>query len=172
VQDEALTDNSIGFRRVKTELVGDDDDEEPVLHFTQVELFDVSVVTFGANDKALITGVRDRLPNVEELADAVVKRFMIQVPDLSELLDRTAQLSDDKWMLVRRPEGETNVNQTEEAHPSQKEGREVNPDDSKHTRDGNSKSSDNIGNDSDADQARLRMQKARLDVAQQETLVV
>ncbi|KKN48922.1 hypothetical protein LCGC14_0648200 [marine sediment metagenome] len=172
VQDKALTDNSIGFRRQKTN-VDENDEDHPVLHFVQVELFDVSPVTFGANDKAVITGVRYRggLPDIDELAEAVAKRVMVVVPDLSDLLERTAQMSEDKWMLVKRPEGEENVNQTEEAHSSQEERGKVNSNDSKHTSDGKSKSEDNIDNDSDASQARLRMQKARLDVAEQETQV-
>ncbi len=167
VQDGALTDNSIGFRRVRTEMrvEDDDDDEEPTLHFTEVELFDVSPVTFGANDLAVIGGTR-RMPDVQALADEVVSRFLIQVPDLSELVKRTAEISDDKWMLVRRPEGGDNNGEASQAKDGSEEGRqeEVNQPSNSSV---NSSNKDNEDKKSDG-KARLRLSRARLALVEAE----
>ncbi len=91
VQDGALTDNSIGFKREKT-TVDDSDEDNPIIHFTQVELFDVSVVTFGANDLAMVEGVRRRetldVPAlVNAVAEETLKRFQVIVPDLARLTE-------------------------------------------------------------------------------------
>jgi HK97 family phage prohead protease len=140
VQDKALTDNSIGFRRVRTEMrvEDDDDDEEPTLHFTEVELFDVSPVTFGANDLAVIGGTR-RMPDIQSLADEIVQRFLIQVPDLSELL--------------KRLEGGTNGRQEEVNSQSNSSVDNSNKDNEDRERDG---------------KARLRLSRARLTIAEAE----
>lgn len=133
VQDGALTDNSIGFRRQKTELVGDDDDDDtPVLHFTQVELFDVSPVTFGANDLAVIGGVRQQLglDAIDKIVEEVGKRFQISIPDLGlvtkeDLAEAMEELNEGrqegKGPIDPPPKGADN-NETSDNKDSERDG--------------------------------------------------
>lgn len=153
VQDEALTDNSIGFRRVKT--VVDDDD---VLHFTEVELFDVSPVTFGANDLALIQGVRRREQPLDvealssKIVEEVVEKFTIMIPDLAEAIKR-AQETDDS--------------ETEEGEEA--EGLRTEEVTNQSTLEEETTSTDNKGNESEiASVSRPHLSRARLAIAERE----
>lgn len=162
VQDGALTDNSIGFRRVKTEMSvdeGGDDDDEPTLHFTEVELFDVSPVTFGANALAVIGGTRSRMPDVQSLADEIVSRFMIQVPDLARINgDGHFHVSVDSEGV---PNGRSQETKTEDEGGRQEE---VKPQSNSST-----VNSDDDNEDKKSDgKARLRLSRARLALVEAE----
>ncbi|KKN55907.1 hypothetical protein LCGC14_0577500 [marine sediment metagenome] len=162
VQDGALTDNSIGFRRVKTEMSvdeGGDDDDEPTLHFTEVELFDVSPVTFGANALAVIGGTRSRMPDVQSLADEIVERFLVQIPDL-------ARINDEGHFHLQVKEGDTSNGRSQETENEGDEGRqeEVNQ---QRTSSSDSSNGDNENKKRDG-KARLRRSRARLAIVEAE----
>lgn len=57
---------SIGFvaREVR---YGDEGKDEPARTLTDIDLWEVSIVTFPANDKARVTGVKNRVLSVDEL---------------------------------------------------------------------------------------------------------
>lgn len=166
VQDGALTDNSIGFRRQKTSIEGDEDD--PVLHFTQVELFDVSPVTFGANDLAIIGGVRDQLglAAVDKIVEEVGKRFQISIPEFG-LITRDGLEEVLEELLGGNDNGESKGASKE----TKDEGRgkeEKGPIDSHPKGADTNETSDNKDNDERDGTARLRLQKQKVAVAEAE----
>ncbi len=166
VEDKALTDNSIGFRREKTEI-DDSDERNPVLHFTQVELFDVSPVTFGANDLAVIGGVREQLglAAVDKIVEEVGKRFQISIPDLG-LVTRDGLEEVLEELLGGDDDGE----QKGASKETQDEGRgkEKGTIDSRPKGADKSETSDNKDNDERDGTARLRLQKQKVAVAEAE----
>lgn len=163
VQDGALTDNSIGFRRQKTELQGDDDD--PVLHFTQVELFDVSPVTFGANDLAVIGGVREQLglAAVDKIVEEVGRRFQISIPDLGLMTkDDLAEAMEE--LLGGNDDGESE--RTSKEAKDEGRGKEEKGTIDSHPKGADkSKTRDNKDNNERDGIARLRLQKQKVAVA-------
>lgn len=155
IQDGALTDNSIGFMRRKTRVVEEDDATEEDLeglHFTDVDLWDVSPVTWGANDLAIMEGVRTRFgPTLDPkgLADEVMKHFQIAVPDLSGLTAKVEAIESSVSEL------RSDLEALAPATPSQ--GSEP-----------NSEPGDNENNE-ETDQARLRTRRAQLSVVERES---
>lgn len=61
----ALNGLSIGYRVVKSDVAAD-----RVKVLKEVDLFEVSLVTFPANDLARVTGVKQRIDEIEDLTDA------------------------------------------------------------------------------------------------------
>ncbi len=164
VQDGALTDNSISFRRQKTEI-HDADGDDPILHFTQVELFDVSPVTFGANDLAVIGGVRDQLglAAVDKIVEEVSKRFLIAVPDMGLITkDDLAEAVEE--LLGGNGNGEQKGASKKEADEGRRK-EEKGLIDSHPKGADKSETSDNKDNDERDGIARLRLQKQKVVVA-------
>ncbi len=165
VQDGALTDNSIGFRRQKTSIEGDEDD--PILHFTQVELFDVSPVTFGANDLAVIGGVREQLglAAVDKIVEEVGRRFQISIPELGLITkDGLEEVLEE---LLGGDDGEQKGASKEEADEGRRK-EEKGLIDSHPKGADKSKTRDNKNNDEHDGIARLRLQKQKVAVAEAE----
>ncbi len=166
VQDKALTDNSIGFRRQRTEI-DDSDDKNPVVHFTQVELFDVSPVTFGANDLAVIGGVREQLglATVDKIVEEIGRRFQISIPDL-DLVTKEDLEETLEELLGGDDDGRQDQASKKEADEGRK-GKVEGPIDSHPKGADKSKTRDNKDNERDG-QGRLRLQTARVNVAEAE----
>lgn len=96
VREEALTDLSIGFRVRKVKI----DEEKNEIHFTEVELFDVSVVTLGANPEAEIDSFRNMFPDaspqdIESVRDLVCRLSTAEkvIADLQQVQPGTTTVS-------------------------------------------------------------------------------
>ena len=164
IQDKAITDNSIGFRRERTEI-DESDEDNPVMHFTQVELFDVSPVTFGANDKAVIEGVRQQmgLDSVDRIVEEVGRRFQISIPDLG--LVTKDDLAEAVEELLGGDYGKQSQASKKEADEGRKE--EKGPIDPPPKGADKSKTSDNKDNEG-LQTSRLRLQRQKVALAEAE----
>ena len=170
IKDGAITDNSIGFSREKTRI-DDSDEKNPILHFTQVELFDVSPVTFGANDLAVIGGVRQQmgLDVVDKIVGEVEKRFLIAIPELG--LITKDDLAEAVEELIgggnngRQDDNKEGASKEAEGHEGRKE--EKGTIDSHPKGADKTENSDNIDNEGNS-LKRLRLQKARVSLAEVE----
>lgn len=77
---------SIGY--VPTKVEYENRDDGPIRHINELKLYEVSVVTIGANDKALITGVKSRLQ------DDRLNRLITDVKKIAEALALKGILDD------------------------------------------------------------------------------
>lgn len=112
VRDEALTDLSIGFNIVK---FGDFDEDEGVQDIREVNLWEISIVTFGSNAEAMIEDFRtggDPEQNVTaQLYDelrASRAQFMMQGIQLEALQESVLELQ------VTQHDEETSTEETSE----------------------------------------------------------
>ncbi len=111
VRDEALTDLSIGFNIVK---LGDFDEEEGIQDIREVNLWEISIVTFGSNAEAMIEDFRAGEPEQNVTAQlydelrASRAQFMMQGVQLEQLQDSVLELQ------VNQHDEETSDEETSE----------------------------------------------------------
>ncbi len=115
VKDEALTDVSIGFITRKQEI----DEDKGILTKTEVELMDVSVVTFGSNEEALVEDFRSG----DDPGQALVAKLTDEIKSLHEVV-ASQELRHEELEERLTAFGQTLQEEQEEEHEEEQEGSE------------------------------------------------
>lgn len=94
----ALTGLSIGFNTKKYEI----DEKKKVRKLTELELFEVSLVTFPANDKATITNVKSRPQTLREFEEFLREAGLFSREDATTIALRGFKALTTQGSLTRR----------------------------------------------------------------------